>query len=87
MTKKEMIEKVASDAGVSKAVAQTMVESYENGLISTVTNGDSYRISGLGTFSLGTRAARNGVNPSTKEKIVIPAKKFVKFKTSSKFLN
>ena len=86
MTKKEMIEKVAADAGVSKAVAQSMVESYENGLIDTVTNAGSYRISGLGTLSLGLRAERNGVNPATKEKIVIPAKKYVKFKTASTFL-
>ena len=87
MTKKQMIEKVAKDAGVSKAVAQSMVENYENSLIDTISSGDNYRIAGLGTFSLGVRAERNGVNPATKEKIVIPSKKFVKFKTSSKFLN
>lgn len=86
MTKKEMIEKVAADTGVSKATAQAMMESYESGLIETVKSDDTYRIVGFGTFSLGVRAERNGVNPATKEKIVIPAKKFVRFKTSSKFL-
>ncbi|HOO92247.1 MAG TPA: HU family DNA-binding protein, partial [Opitutales bacterium] len=38
----------------------------------------------FGTFSVGQRAARTGVNPKTKAKIKIPAAKTVKFKAGSK---
>ena len=41
---------------------------------------------GFGTFSVRKRAARKGINPSTKEKIKIPAKKVAVFKASKSFL-
>ena len=39
-------------------------------------------ILGFGTFSVKQRAARTGINPLTKEKIKIKAKKVVSFKPS-----
>ena len=41
---------------------------------------------GFGTFSVRKRAARKGINPSTKEKIKIPAKKVAVFKASKSFI-
>jgi DNA-binding protein HU-beta len=46
--------------------------------------GDKVTLVGFGTFSVSERAAREGRNPQTGEKITIPAKKVVKFKLGSK---
>ena len=40
----------------------------------------------LGFVGFGTFSARKGINPSTKEKIKIPAKKVAVFKASKSFL-
>ena len=38
---------------------------------------------GFGTFAVTERPAREGINPATKAKIQIPAKKVMKFKAGS----
>jgi DNA-binding protein HU-beta len=55
-----------------------------DGFISAVSGalatGDKITLVGFGTFSVGERAAREGRNPRTGEKIKIPASKTVRFK-------
>lgn len=48
-------------------------------------SGESVELQGIGTFKLSERKERNGINPKTKEQIIIPAKKAINFKTSPKF--
>lgn len=45
--------------------------------------GEKVQLIGFGTFSVSERAAREGINPSTKEKIKIEAKKVAKFKAGA----
>lgn len=49
----------------------------------TLGKGEKVSLVGFGTFSVAKRAARTGVNPSTKQAIKIPAKKVAKFKAGS----
>lgn len=44
--------------------------------------GEDFNLGKLGTFKVKDRAEKNGVNPKTGEKIVIPARKAVTFKAS-----
>ena len=46
-------------------------------------NDDKVALVGFGTFSVTEKAARTGINPRTKEKIEIPARKVVKFKAGA----
>ena len=46
-------------------------------------DGDKIALVGFGTFSVSERPAREGINPATKEKIQIAAKKVVKFKAGA----
>ena len=46
-------------------------------------NEDKVALLGFGTFSVNERPAREGINPATKQKIQIPAKKVVKFKAGA----
>lgn len=73
-------ETVAQELGVSKKQGQQAVEVVLKAIAETLTNGDSVALTNFGTFSVATRAERQGVNPKTKEPITIPSAKTVKFK-------
>jgi DNA-binding protein HU-beta len=81
MTKAELIDQMAGDAGISKAQAAKALHSLlEN--IGNALNGKGGKITlpGLGTFSKVARKARKGVNPATGERITIKARNAVSFR-------
>ena len=80
MNKNDLIAKVASDADLSKSDASNAVEALFNSISGALSGGDEVRIVGFGTFSVTQRAASEGRNPRTGEKIHIPASKNPKFK-------
>jgi len=83
MTKADMIDKVAKDAGIPKAAAKTAIESFVDMARKEVKVGRPFRVAGLGTFALKKSKARKGVNPSTGEPIKIKAKKRMTFKAGA----
>lgn len=81
MTKSELIEQIARDAGVTKAAAKQMVNSFIDTISNELEKEDGkVRLSGFGTFSTTQRKARKGRNPQTGETIEIKASSTVKFK-------
>ncbi|MEL6122591.1 MAG: HU family DNA-binding protein [Bacteroidota bacterium] len=80
MNKGELITSVADAAGISKADATTAVNTVFNAIEDTLKAGDKASFIGFGTFSTSHRAAREGRNPLTGEKMQIKAKTMVKFK-------
>lgn len=80
MNKAELIDTVASQAGLSKTDAASAVDSVFSVITKTLRNGDSVTLVGFGTFAVSDRAARTGRNPRTGEAITIPASKSPKFK-------
>lgn len=80
MSKAELVEKIASQAGLTKADAERAVNAFVNVVTAGLKAGDDITLVGFGTFSTGERAARQGRNPQTGETITIAAKKVVKFK-------
>jgi len=84
MNKSELVAAVAAKAEMSKAAAAVAVDAMLEAVIETVKKGESVQLIGFGTFSVAERAARQGVNPATKAKINIPARKAVKFKAGAK---
>jgi DNA-binding protein HU-beta len=85
MNKTELIDAIASDADISKAGAQRVLDSLINNVIKAVTNGDTVQLVGFGSFSSGKRAARVGRNPRTGEELKIAAAKTVKFTAGKGF--
>ena len=79
-TKAELISKISGDTGLKKADAEKALMAALNGIRDALSDGNKVTIVGFGTFSVGERAARKGLNPRTKEVIDIPASKVVKFK-------
>jgi DNA-binding protein HU-beta len=85
MTKAELVEKVAKDAGISKAAAGKALDSFIDGVVKSVKKGNKVALVGFGTFSVSKRKARTGRNPQTGEPIKIPARKLPKFSAGKTF--
>ncbi len=83
MNKTELIDKIAAGAGISKADAKKALDATTNALKEALIAGDKIQLVGFGTFSINERPAREGINPATKEKIQIAAKKVAKFKAGA----
>ena len=83
MNKTELIDKIAAGAGISKADSKKALDAPVNALKEALIAGDKIQLVGFGTFSVNERPAREGINPATKEKIQIAAKKVAKFKAGA----
>lgn len=83
MNKTELIDKIAAGAGISKADSKKALDAIVNALKEALIAGDKIQLVGFGTFSVNERPAREGINPATKEKIQIAAKKVAKFKAGA----
>jgi len=73
MNKGELIEAVAAAADLTKADATKAVEAFVNSVTRALKNGEQVSIVGFGSFSVKSRAARQGRNPKTGETIDIKA--------------
>jgi DNA-binding protein HU-beta len=80
VNKQDLIASVAEGAGLSKSDAGSAVEAMLDSITAAMKSGDDVRLVGFGTFSVAARAASEGRNPRTGEKINIPASKQPKFK-------
>ena len=85
MTKAELLEQMAKDAGISKTAASAALNSLVDGITKTLKKKDGkVTLVGFGTFSKIRRKARKGRNPQTGETIKIKASNTVKFKPGKK---
>lgn len=80
VNKNELIAQVAAGADLSKADASNAVDAVLDSIVGALKAGGDVRLVGFGTFSVSARAASEGRNPRTGEKIQIPASKQPKFK-------
>lgn len=80
MNKNDLVAQVADSAGLSKADATKAVDAVFDAISNSLKSGDEVRLVGFGTFAVAERAASEGRNPRTGEKIAIPASKQPKFK-------
>lgn len=83
MNKTEFIDEIAKTSGLTKADAKKAYDATVATIKNQLAAGEKLALLGFGTFSVNERAAREGINPLTKQKIQIAAKKQVKFKPST----
>jgi DNA-binding protein HU-beta len=83
MNKTELIEKIAAGSGLSKADSKKALDATTSAIKDALKGGDKIALVGFGTFSVSERPARTGINPATKAKIQIAAKKVAKFKAGA----
>ena len=80
MNKAELIDAMAKKAGLSKKDAEAALGAFTDTVAAALKKGDKVQLVGFGTFEVAKRAAREGKNPQTGEKIKIAACKAPKFK-------
>jgi DNA-binding protein HU-beta len=80
MNKSQLIEMIAQKANLSKKSAAKAIDLFVDTVKDNLIKGKKVTITGFGTFSVSSRASRNGVNPQTGRAIRIPASKVPRFK-------
>ena len=83
MTKEEFVAKLATAGKITKKQADDIFSTFVEMLAALLKKGERVAFPGLGVFSVVQKKARTGRNPSTGASIKIPARKAVKFSTSS----
>jgi len=85
MTKAELIDQMAKDAGISKVAAGATLDSFMANVTKALKKKDGkVTLVGFGTFAKVRRKARKGRNPQTGEPIKIKARNAVTFKAGKK---
>ena len=85
MTKDELIDQMAKDAGISKVAAGAALDSFMANVTKALKKKDGkMTLVGFGTFAKMRRKARKGRNPQTGEPIKIKARNAVTFKAGKK---
>jgi DNA-binding protein HU-beta len=87
MNKAELIDAIASGAGLSKADSKKALDAFVSATTKSLKKGDRISLVGFGSFSVSKRAARTGRNPQTGKEIKIAAKNVVRFKAGAELTN
>jgi DNA-binding protein HU-beta len=80
MTKAELISAVADSAKLTKKDSEKVITAFLGSITEALAGGDSVSLVGFGTFEVKTRAARQGINPRTKEPLQMEAGKLPVFR-------
>ena len=83
MTKHELTKQVAADSGLSGEQAKSAVDAAFDAITGELAAGRDVAIAGFGKFSVSDRAAREGRNPATGERIQIAASRAAKFSAAA----
>jgi DNA-binding protein HU-beta len=87
MTKADIVTSVADKTGLTKKDSEKAINAVIDTIVEGLAAGDKVQFVGFGTFEVRTRAAREGVNPRTKEKITIAESAVPAFKAGSLLKN
>ena len=80
MTKSDLVDVIAKKVKLSKSAALEAIDALTESITGALKKGDKVTLIGFGTFNVVKRAAREGVNPQTRQKIKIKASKAPRFK-------
>lgn len=83
MNKAELINAIAEKANLTKVQAKNALDATICAISDAMAKNDKVSLIGFGTFAVVEKGERTGINPATKQKITIPAKKVVKFKAGA----
>ncbi len=82
MNKSDLVNAIAKKSGLTKKDSEKCLSAFMDVVKVVLKKNDKVALVGFGTFQVLKRKATTGVNPQTKERIEIPAKKVAKFKVS-----
>lgn len=79
INKDALVTAISGKTELSKKDIELVIDTMTEEITKSLQVGDKVTLTGFGTFRISDRAAREGINPQTKEKIQIPAMKVPKF--------
>ena len=82
MKKRDIVERVAGEAGMSKQAAEAAVGTVFASITEALARGEDVTVAGFGRFARTSRPAREGRNPATGERIAIGPSSGVSFKAA-----
>lgn len=82
MNKSELVSEIARKTGLSRRESEVGVQTMLDLIAKEIAKGGKVTLTGFGTFDVGKRKARAGVNPRTGDPIKISASKMPRFKPS-----
>jgi DNA-binding protein HU-beta len=83
MNKKELIEAIASQVGLSKTKVGEVIDVLTETVTKTICDGEPVRITGFGTFEPRPRRAKSAINPLTKQRITVGSRVVPAFRPGS----
>lgn len=84
MTKQNLVNFVAEEAGLTKADATRALDAVLNGIVKGLQEEGKVTLTGFCTFTKQHKDARTGRNPRTGETVNIPARNAVSIKAGAK---
>ena len=81
ITKKELIDRIADNTQAKRVIVKRIVQSFLDEVIEELAKNNRLEFRDFGVFETKNRAARVAQNPKTLERVQVPAKRTVKFKT------
>jgi len=84
MNKQELINRVSRDTGLTKNIAEIVMDSITKNITEALSDGDDVRIMGFGIFELKRYSARMGRVPGTGETVEIPPRTSPVFRAGTK---
>ena len=85
MNKGELVDAIAEKAEVTKKSADAVLTAILDTIVEAVSGGDRVTLVGFGTFEARDRQAREGRNPQTGDKMLIPATRVPAFSAGKMF--
>lgn len=85
LTKADLAEQITDKLGLNNRESKELVDLFFDEIRVTLADGKEVKLSGLGNFTLRTKAARPGRNPKTGEDKMISPRKVVTFRGGQKF--
>lgn len=79
INKDTLVDAIAAKTELAKKEVEAVIETLLEKITEEIRTGNKVTLTGFGTFKVSNRAAREGINPQTKEKIQIPAMTVPKF--------
>lgn len=81
VTKKELVDRIADETGLRRTEVKKTVQMFLDEIVEQLAQGNRLEFRDFGVFEVTERASRVAQNPKTLERVHVPAKRTVKFKS------
>ena len=85
MNKKELVDKIAIEQGISKSKAEEVVNAVFSTIVDELKAGEQVKIPGFGNFAVKERKQRTAVIPNSNKKVIVPSYRVAGFKPAKNF--